>query len=96
MDPDDPDRLTYQVWLNRKEDGFELLREGQLPPGTGQISFADMGAIISLHLDLLKGLSDEVSQIAMERSILSFRPAMMDNVTSTSFIIDRCRSALPL
>lgn len=33
----------YQVWVNKKEEGFSLSQEGQLPFGTQAISFADIG-----------------------------------------------------
>lgn len=34
--------LSYQIWKNAKDSGFELAQTGSLPAGTGQISFADM------------------------------------------------------
>lgn len=33
---------TYQIWLNKKEEGYTYSRGGTLPTGIGQISFADM------------------------------------------------------
>jgi integrin alpha FG-GAP repeat containing protein 1 len=33
----------YQIWVNKKEKGFSLSQEGQLPFGTQAISFADIG-----------------------------------------------------
>jgi integrin alpha FG-GAP repeat containing protein 1 len=33
----------YQIWVNKKEEGFSLSQEGQLPFGTRAISFADIG-----------------------------------------------------
>ncbi|KAK6091806.1 hypothetical protein MT418_007777 [Batrachochytrium dendrobatidis] len=37
-------RQGYQIWINSKENGFEFARSGDLPVGSGQISFADMDA----------------------------------------------------
>lgn len=34
---------TYQIWTNSKANGFSLARQGELPKGTKQISFADVG-----------------------------------------------------
>jgi hypothetical protein len=36
---------TYQIWLNRKEKGYVLAKEGRLPKGAGQVTFADMGQL---------------------------------------------------
>ncbi|KAL7415849.1 hypothetical protein BDY24DRAFT_380292 [Mrakia frigida] len=33
---------SFQIWLNRKEKGYVLAKEGRLPKGTGQVTFADM------------------------------------------------------
>jgi hypothetical protein len=38
----------YQVWVNKKEEGFSLSQEGQLPFGTQAISFADIGLFFHL------------------------------------------------
>lgn len=38
-------KLTYQIWIANKgpkSSGYTLARQGQLPPGTGALSFADM------------------------------------------------------
>ena len=43
QDSADANHLTYQIWLNRKEDGFVFSQSGDLPSGTGQVSFADIG-----------------------------------------------------
>ncbi|EJU05797.1 hypothetical protein DACRYDRAFT_75178 [Dacryopinax primogenitus] len=40
--PTSANRKTYQIWINNKEGGFTLSREGDLPPGVGPITFADM------------------------------------------------------
>ncbi|KZT59740.1 integrin alpha N-terminal domain-containing protein, partial [Calocera cornea HHB12733] len=40
--PTPPAPKTYQIWINNKEGGFTLAREGQLPAGAGAITFADM------------------------------------------------------
>lgn len=34
---------SFQIWLNRKEKGYVLAKEGRLPKGTGQVTFSDMG-----------------------------------------------------
>lgn len=34
---------SFQIWLNKKEKGYVLAKEGRLPKGAGQITFADMG-----------------------------------------------------
>ncbi|CAG8632582.1 12385_t:CDS:10, partial [Ambispora leptoticha] len=34
--------VTFQIWTNSKQKGFEFSRAGYLPKGVGQISFADM------------------------------------------------------
>ncbi|KAG6899532.1 hypothetical protein C0993_009348 [Termitomyces sp. T159_Od127] len=34
---------SFQIWVNKKEDGFSLAQEGSLPPGLQTISFADIG-----------------------------------------------------
>ncbi|GAA6047594.1 hypothetical protein JCM3770_001581 [Rhodotorula araucariae] len=39
---DDADDLSYQIWVNKKERGFEYAREGKLPEGTKSVGFADM------------------------------------------------------
>ena len=33
---------TYQIWINKKDQGFLLSQEGALPSGTQAISFADI------------------------------------------------------
>ncbi|KIJ94536.1 hypothetical protein K443DRAFT_683654 [Laccaria amethystina LaAM-08-1] len=33
---------SYQIWVNNKDDGFNLSQAGLLPPGTQAISFADI------------------------------------------------------
>ena len=33
---------SFQIWLNKKSEGFTLAQRGTLPPGTQSISFADM------------------------------------------------------
>jgi hypothetical protein len=48
VDPHDSSRLTYQIWLNKKIDGFKLAWEGRFPKGAGPVSFADMGELSSL------------------------------------------------
>jgi hypothetical protein len=35
--------LSYQIWINNKQDGFTLGAQGSLPSGTQTISFADLG-----------------------------------------------------
>lgn len=47
VDPSDSSRATYQIWLNKKEQGFVFSQSGKLPKGSGQISFADIGVSIS-------------------------------------------------
>jgi integrin alpha FG-GAP repeat containing protein 1 len=37
---------SYQIWINKKDNGFELARTGSLPKGTGQITFADIGELL--------------------------------------------------
>ncbi|KAG8858531.1 hypothetical protein FRB96_005203 [Tulasnella sp. 330] len=37
-----PGQLEYQIWLSDKTGSFVYSQGGQLPPGTGAISFADM------------------------------------------------------
>ncbi|PFH53586.1 hypothetical protein AMATHDRAFT_137318 [Amanita thiersii Skay4041] len=34
--------LSYQIWVNKKDDGFVLSQQGSLPSGTQAISFADI------------------------------------------------------
>ncbi|CAG8433014.1 6316_t:CDS:10 [Ambispora gerdemannii] len=34
--------VTFQIWTNSKQNGFEFSRAGELPKGAGQVSFADM------------------------------------------------------
>lgn len=51
QDSQDSSRLTYQIWINSKSAGFKLSQTGSLPPGAGQISFADMG-MLSFHTDV--------------------------------------------
>eukprot|EP00842_Homolaphlyctis_polyrhiza_P005034 jgi/Hompol1/5531/HPOL_004510-RA len=38
------DGRGYQIWTNTKDRGFQLALQQTFPPGTGQISFADMDA----------------------------------------------------
>ena len=33
---------TYQIWINKKNQGFLLSQEGALPSGTQAVSFADI------------------------------------------------------
>ena len=40
----------FQIWVNNKEQGFDLVQQETLPSGTQTISFADIGAIINLSL----------------------------------------------
>ena len=54
---DDGDgRRSYQIWVNKKDDGFFLSRRGSLPSGVQSISFADIGmsgrfaSVISLNI----------------------------------------------
>jgi hypothetical protein len=42
---------TFQIWLNTPgAEGFHLGRTGQLPPGSGRITFADMGKLCYVFL----------------------------------------------
>lgn len=43
------DGLSYQIWLNDKTQGFRLARSGNLPQGTENVGFADMGKSRCLH-----------------------------------------------
>ncbi|KAF8626356.1 hypothetical protein AX15_005010 [Amanita polypyramis BW_CC] len=35
-------RRSYQIWINQKQDGFSVSRQGSLPSGVQSISFADI------------------------------------------------------
>lgn len=37
--------ISYQIWVNGKDDGFSLSQQGALPTGTQAISFADIGIL---------------------------------------------------
>ena len=39
-------RRSYQIWVNQKQDGFVLARQGSLPSGAQSISFADIGTFV--------------------------------------------------
>jgi len=39
---------SYQIWLNKKSQGFLMARQGLLPSGTQSVSFGDIGKL-SLH-----------------------------------------------
>jgi len=39
---------SYQIWLNKKSQGFLMARQGPLPSGTQSVSFGDMGKL-DLH-----------------------------------------------
>ncbi|BGP45902.1 hypothetical protein JCM10450v2_001737 [Rhodotorula kratochvilovae] len=39
---DDAEDLSYQIWVNKKDRGFEYAREGKLPKGIKSVGFADM------------------------------------------------------
>jgi len=39
---------SYQIWLNKKSQGFLMARQGPLPSGTQSVSFGDIGKL-SLH-----------------------------------------------
>lgn len=41
-DPSDHERQTFEILVNKKEQGFVSALKGQLPAGAGQVSFADM------------------------------------------------------
>lgn len=41
-DPADSKRQTYEILINKKDEGFVSKLSGRLPPGAGQVSFADM------------------------------------------------------
>lgn len=49
---------TFQIWLNRKEKGFVLAKEGSLPKSAGAVSFADMGEARSASLRLRPSSND--------------------------------------
>ena len=51
---------TYQIWINKKEQGFLLSQEGALPPGTQSISFADIDR--DGTIDLVFPTCSQVSQ----------------------------------
>jgi integrin alpha FG-GAP repeat containing protein 1 len=34
---------SFQIWLNKKSQGFVLATQGSLPSGTQSISFGDIG-----------------------------------------------------
>lgn len=40
--------MSYQIWVNNKEEGFSLSQEGPLPSGVQSISFADVGMMSNL------------------------------------------------
>ncbi|KAF8352219.1 hypothetical protein F5887DRAFT_874393 [Amanita rubescens] len=42
-------RRSYQIWVNKKEDGFFLSQRGTLPSGVQSISFADIGSASSTN-----------------------------------------------
>lgn len=71
-DPSDSDRLTYQIWLNKKDSGFVFSQSGQLPKGTGQISFADIdrdGTLDLVFPSCSSGSSDCYINIAYNEQI---------------------------
>ena len=51
---------TYQIWINKKDEGFLLSQEGTLPSGTQAISFADIDR--DGTIDLVFSTCSEVSQ----------------------------------
>lgn len=53
-------RKTYQIWINKKDQGFLLSQEGTLPPGTQAISFADVDR--DGTIDLIFPTCSKVSQ----------------------------------
>jgi hypothetical protein len=56
----------YQVWVNKKKEGFSLSQEGQLPFGTQAISFADIG-LTFIIFKLWRTLISWMFQIEMEQ-----------------------------
>ena len=50
----------YQLWINKKEQGFILSQEGALPSGTQAISFADVNR--DGTMDLVFATCSRVSQ----------------------------------
>ena len=57
---DDRGGKTYQIWINKKDQGFLLSQEGALPSGTQAISFADIDR--DGTIDLVFPTCSEVSQ----------------------------------
>ena len=51
---------TYQIWINKKDEGFILSQEGALPSGTQAISFADIDR--DGTIDLVFPTCSQVSQ----------------------------------
>ena len=39
---------SYQIWLNKKSQGFLMAKQGPLPSGAQSVSFGDIGKL-SLH-----------------------------------------------
>src|SRR6202522_1528996 len=52
---------TYQMWINKKDQGFLLSQEGALPSGTQAISFADVDR--DGTIDLIFPTCSKVSQL---------------------------------
>jgi len=41
---------SFQIWVNKKDEGFALSQTGLLPSGTQTVSFADVGGWFRLTL----------------------------------------------
>ena len=57
----------FQIWVNKKDQGFEFAMQRSLPAGTQSISFADIGTVsarlywlnvrqLMAHLQIVSGL----------------------------------------
>lgn len=42
QDPDGSSQPVFQIYINKKDQGFQLAQSGKLPRGAGQVSFADV------------------------------------------------------
>lgn len=83
----DSDRQTYHILTNKKDAGFSLALSGRLPPGAGQISFADMDRDGTIDLVFPSCTSDECFiNIAYNQQM----PLCSSDVSSNR---EKCRSA---
>jgi len=56
---------SYQIWLNKKSQGFLMARQGPLPSGAQSVSFGDIGKLGLLRSPYVVILSLQIGTVRL-------------------------------